>query len=141
MISGTATACLLAVLACNLRQTVEAGRPADIVVVARTVVIGILARCLWVSVYFRGLQRRLAEKNSALKLAVARIEGMANLDELTGLSNRRSITNHLTEQMAHSDRTLTPLSVAILDIDHFKSINDTYVIWRATVLCSSSARL
>jgi diguanylate cyclase (GGDEF)-like protein len=90
------------------------------------VVVGILARCLWVSVFFRGLQRRLAEKNSALKLAVARIEGMANRDELTGLSNRRSITRHLTEQMAQSDRTLTPLSVAILDIDHFKRINDTY---------------
>src|SRR5450432_1008612 len=75
------------------------------------VVVGILARCLWVSVFFRGLQRCLAEKNSALKLAVARIEGMANRDELTGLSNRRSITRHLTEQMAQSDRTLTPLSV------------------------------
>jgi diguanylate cyclase len=90
------------------------------------VVIGVLARCLCVSVFFRGLQRRLAEKNIALKAAVDQIAAMANHDELTGLPNRRSITNSLAEQVALCARTGVPLCVAMLDIDHFKQINDTY---------------
>jgi diguanylate cyclase len=90
------------------------------------VVIGLLARCLAVAVFFRGLQRRLGEKNAALKAAIERIEVLANRDELTGLANRRSIAKWLGEQMAQCDRSGLPLTVALLDIDHFKQINDTY---------------
>jgi diguanylate cyclase len=90
------------------------------------VVIGLLARCLWVAVFFRGLQDRLGEKNAALKAAIERIEVLANRDELTGLANRRSVTKWLGEQMAQCERTGLSLSVALLDIDHFKHINDTY---------------
>ena len=88
--------------------------------------IGLLARCLAVAVFFRGLQRRLGEKNAALKAAIERIEVLANRDELTGLANRRSIAKWLGEQMAQCDRSGLPLTVALLDIDHFKQINDTY---------------
>jgi diguanylate cyclase len=94
-------------------------------VLTSAVVIGLLARCLAVAVFFRGLQRRLGEKNAALKAAIARIELLANCDELTGLANRRSITQWLGEQIAQCDRTGLPLTVALLDIDHFKQINDT----------------
>jgi diguanylate cyclase len=90
------------------------------------VVIGLLARCIWIATFVRHLQRRLSEKNAALKAAVERIEVMANRDELTGLANRRAITAWLAEQIDAAGRTGTPLSVAILDIDHFKKINDTY---------------
>jgi diguanylate cyclase (GGDEF)-like protein len=90
------------------------------------VVIGLLARCIWIATFVRRLQRRLSEKNAALKAAVERIEVMANRDELTGLANRRAITAWLAEQIEAAGRTGAPLSVAILDIDHFKRINDTY---------------
>jgi diguanylate cyclase len=90
------------------------------------VFIGLLARCIWVATFVRHLRSRLTEKNSALRDAVERIEVMANRDELTGLANRRSITNWLAEQIAASARTGAPLSVALLDIDHFKKINDTH---------------
>jgi diguanylate cyclase len=88
--------------------------------------MGLLARCMWVVSSFRSLQRRLSEKNKALLAAMDRIESLANHDDLTGLPNRRSITNWLGEQIAICGRTRAPLSVAILDIDHFKRINDTY---------------
>ncbi|MCE8000306.1 MAG: PleD family two-component system response regulator [Rhodobiaceae bacterium] len=51
---------------------------------------------------------------------------MAFTDSLTGLYNRRYMTNHLTtlvEEGAHSGK---PLSLMLLDIDYFKAVNDTY---------------
>ncbi|WP_158814761.1 GGDEF domain-containing protein [Methylocapsa sp. S129] len=90
------------------------------------VVVGLLARCVWIATFFRKLQRRLGEKNKALKAAINRIEVLANRDELTGLPNRRSITKWLDEQIASCGRTSLALSVALVDIDHFKRINDAY---------------
>jgi two-component system cell cycle response regulator len=51
---------------------------------------------------------------------------LAVVDALTGLNNRRYLETHLSsalDQAAHNGR---PLSLMILDIDHFKSVNDTY---------------
>lgn len=51
---------------------------------------------------------------------------LAVVDALTGLNNRRFLETHLAtalDQTAHKGR---PLSLMILDIDHFKSVNDTY---------------
>jgi diguanylate cyclase len=90
------------------------------------VIIGLLARCIWIATFFLQLRLRLKEKNIALKSAMERIEAMADRDDLTGLPNRRSIAKWLDEQIAVSARTGLPLSVAILDIDHFKAVNDTY---------------
>jgi diguanylate cyclase (GGDEF)-like protein len=90
------------------------------------VVIGLLARCIWIATFFQKLQRRLSKKNKELKAAVSRIEALANRDQLTGLSNRRAITNWLDERIAECRRSNVPLSVAILDIDHFKGINDAF---------------
>jgi diguanylate cyclase (GGDEF)-like protein len=50
----------------------------------------------------------------------------AGTDELTGLANRRQLATTLVREIAHSRRTHTPLAVVILDIDHFKAINDTH---------------
>ncbi len=47
-------------------------------------------------------------------------------DALTGLSNRRAFHDTLLRMLAHAGRTLSPLSVIALDLDHFKAINDTY---------------
>lgn len=47
-------------------------------------------------------------------------------DYLTGLPNRRSVIASLEAEIARAERTKEPFSVALLDIDHFKSINDTY---------------
>ncbi|MBI4746567.1 MAG: diguanylate cyclase [Deltaproteobacteria bacterium] len=47
-------------------------------------------------------------------------------DELTGLYNRRFFFETLEKEIAQAQRYGKPLSIAILDIDHFKKINDTY---------------
>jgi two-component system, cell cycle response regulator len=53
-----------------------------------------------------------------------RLEAMIFEDPLTGLSNRRSILTQLTGAVSGARRHERPLSVAIIDIDHFKAVND-----------------
>jgi len=50
----------------------------------------------------------------------------ATTDELTGLANRRELLASLDRMMASARRSGRPLSVAILDIDHFKRVNDRF---------------
>lgn len=55
-----------------------------------------------------------------------RIQRLATLDPLTGLYNRRFGLARLHEEFARSVRSSQPFGVAMFDIDHFKSVNDTY---------------
>lgn len=50
----------------------------------------------------------------------------AQTDELTGLKNRRAFFEHAQQLYSHSQREQRPLCALMLDIDHFKRINDTY---------------
>jgi diguanylate cyclase (GGDEF)-like protein len=61
----------------------------------------------------------LAERNSQLA-------ELASVDELTGTKNRRRLRGDLESYTADAVGTGLPLSVVMLDIDHFKSYNDTY---------------
>lgn len=61
-----------------------------------------------------------------LKNTVDRSMEMAVTDSLTGLNNRRFMDHHLTRMFAHSLKSQSPLSVLVLDLDRFKSVNDTY---------------
>src|SRR5262249_31317514 len=47
-------------------------------------------------------------------------------DPLTGLANRRAMFIHLTRELARTERTGGELALIVMDLDHFKSINDTY---------------
>ena len=64
----------------------------------------------------------------AAELAVAnrRLANVALTDLLTGLPNRRSAMDQLEQAWSAATRSGLPLSVMVIDIDHFKSINDTY---------------
>jgi diguanylate cyclase (GGDEF)-like protein len=66
----------------------------------------------------------------AISLENARLHAelyrQATVDELTGLSNHRRLQQALDEELARSRRFPAPLSLLILDIDDFKSVNDTH---------------
>jgi len=54
------------------------------------------------------------------------LEKLVNIDPLTGLFNRRAISRKLDDMIKHSKRYDEQLSLGILDIDHFKQVNDRY---------------
>ncbi|OHE54637.1 MAG: hypothetical protein A2027_00035 [Thermodesulfovibrio sp. RBG_19FT_COMBO_41_18] len=56
----------------------------------------------------------------------AEIERLAITDGLTGLFNHRHFQERLSQEFSRIDRFSEPLSILIIDIDHFKKINDTY---------------
>jgi two-component system cell cycle response regulator len=51
---------------------------------------------------------------------------LAVVDALTGLNNRRFLETHLSSALDHAAHMGRPLSLMILDVDHFKAVNDTY---------------
>ena len=64
--------------------------------------------------------------NAQLATVNSRLEKLTITDELTGLFNRRHAMLRLGEQWAMAKRYSRPLSVALVDIDHFKKVNDTF---------------
>lgn len=72
------------------------------------------------------LRLRLHNRNAKLVETMQKIEKMASTDELTGLINRREMMFLLNRQKAQSDRGRTFFCVSFFDIDHFKTINDTF---------------
>jgi diguanylate cyclase (GGDEF)-like protein len=54
------------------------------------------------------------------------VADLALLDDLTGVGNRRHLLQRLTEECARSERSGEPFSLLVIDLDGFKTINDTY---------------
>ncbi|MFT7621880.1 MAG: diguanylate cyclase (GGDEF)-like protein [Myxococcota bacterium] len=77
----------------------------------------------------RALENSLAEQERLavkLKEANERLEGMAYVDPLTNLVNRRRFHEIFTAELARHSRNGMPLSVVMIDLDKFKNINDSY---------------
>jgi len=69
-------------------------------------------------------ERSEAERELRERLQVA--EESATTDGATGLMNRRAFDERIAEAMAGSSRHREPLALAMLDVDHFKQVNDTF---------------
>lgn len=72
------------------------------------------------------LEEEVRLRTHQLEQATARLQEMASKDELTGLYNRRHMTALFEHHMKLSARTRQPLSVTIIDLDHFKGVNDSH---------------
>jgi len=72
------------------------------------------------------LEQLVQERTRALHDANAELEKLVETDSLTGLYNRRHFDERLKQEIARSRRHETPLAIAMLDLDHFKTINDSY---------------
>ena len=70
----------------------------------------------------QALQKQLDEINTLQRL----LSDQANRDALTGLYNRRYLDSTLERELARCQREGLPLSLMLIDLDHFKRINDTY---------------
>jgi diguanylate cyclase (GGDEF)-like protein len=68
----------------------------------------------------------LRANEKTLEATVRELELLATTDELTGLHNRRSLLHRLKFEVARARRFRSPLSAVMIDLDHFKKINDEY---------------
>lgn len=88
----------------------------------QTARIAALASILLFLLVMRRMAGLLRETQQQAEL----LQTLSNTDPLTGAANRRELSTELAQEMARSERTSSPLSLAFLDLDHFKNFNDTY---------------
>ncbi|MFT5759782.1 MAG: diguanylate cyclase (GGDEF)-like protein [Alteromonadaceae bacterium] len=101
------------------------------------------------------LESRVQERTLELNIALQELEQAnkelaekSTLDALTGLYNRRHYDQKMIAEHRRSRRNLTPLSLIMIDIDHFKRVNDTHghlagdqcLVWLATKIKESLGR-
>ena len=79
-----------------------------------------------VAVRGTGLDTRLATAINSIAGAFADTYDLATIDRLTGVANRQVLLSDLFSEVERASRYDRPLSVAFVDIDHFKAVNDTY---------------
>ena len=94
------------------------------------------------------MMERLAQFAELVEIAIGNTEAWTDLelqattDALSGLPNRRALEQHLAEQIALAEARGTHLSAVVLDIDHFKRVNDTHGhLTGDVVLAEVAARL
>jgi diguanylate cyclase (GGDEF)-like protein/PAS domain S-box-containing protein len=102
-----------------------------------------------VSINFNGREHLLETflDITQLKILQEQLELLATTDSLTGIFNRRHFIELSEREMSRARRSLAPLSIAMIDIDHFKIINDTHghtvgdlVIKELVALCKDDLR-
>jgi diguanylate cyclase len=76
--------------------------------------------------YVASLRRRLSQHNRDLERASNHLQHLAQHDDLTGLPNRRHLISRLELAQATAEAGNQTFSVAVLDLDHFKQVNDRY---------------
>jgi diguanylate cyclase (GGDEF)-like protein len=107
-----------AVVAVGLAVLLTAGLtpvapPAVVLAAAAVVVVGVRTVVLF-------------RETRSLARGLARAEAMAATDALTGLLNHRAFHDRLGEEVSRSRRTGEPLGLVLVDVDHFKGVNDTF---------------
>jgi diguanylate cyclase len=85
-----------------------------------------LGRCISMGLFAIAMREALYKRGKELKSAYERIEELAQLDELTGALNRRFVMKELDDELLRCTRSDQPCAVALIDLDWFKKINDTF---------------
>ncbi|MBI5939244.1 MAG: diguanylate cyclase [Caulobacterales bacterium] len=95
----------------------------------RAVVESLSSATLKVQKENKSLEKRLADSTSEVQRLREHLEQVrrdATTDGLTNLANRRAFDDELARACAEADENGLPLTLAVLDIDHFKNFNDTW---------------
>jgi len=86
----------------------------------------VLAASSVLAVRIGKLRSRLQQQRTQLAGALERIRALATRDDLTGLANRRAAVDRMRDELAVRGRREPLMSLALLDLDRFKQINDRY---------------
>ncbi|MFT3856141.1 MAG: diguanylate cyclase [Aquabacterium sp.] len=81
--------------------------------------------CLMVK-FLTQIRARSSQRKAELTDALVRIQKLATRDDLTGMFNRRHMLELMDKERARCQRDGGTFSLALIDVDHFKSVNDTY---------------
>lgn len=71
-------------------------------------------------------ERALTRRNQALQKALGAIEALKRQDALTGLANRKSLDDRISEEIARWERYRRPLGLMLMEMDDFGGVNETY---------------
>jgi diguanylate cyclase (GGDEF)-like protein/PAS domain S-box-containing protein len=74
----------------------------------------------------RRVSDTLTNANQALERSQQSLQELASRDDMTGLINRRELTRLFEEEVSRARRVARPMSLLLIDIDHFKRVNDDY---------------
>jgi diguanylate cyclase (GGDEF)-like protein len=91
--------------------------------------------------YQHSLEAKIAERTAELRAKQAELETLAHTDGLTGLYNRRYFMELLNLEFQRSVRQNHTLSVLMLDLDHFKRVNDCHGHQAGDLALASAARI
>ncbi len=80
----------------------------------------------WLAGQLSSMRNKLRMQKAQLESALAQNRLLATQDELTGLSNRRHMTTLMTSERGRQHRNRNPISMVLMDIDHFKRVNDMF---------------
>jgi diguanylate cyclase len=72
----------------------------------------------------RAQAEQAEQRIHALESELAQVSNLVREDQLTGALNRRGLEEAFTRELARADRLVAPLSISMLDLDHFKKLND-----------------
>ncbi len=86
----------------------------------------VLGRCVYLRVAAQAMRMKLQDSRRRLAAALEQVQELAIRDELTGAFNRRHVMSRLQEEISRFERTGQVFCVALFDLDHFKSVNDTH---------------
>jgi diguanylate cyclase (GGDEF)-like protein len=75
---------------------------------------------------FDEMTQALQDRDAELKQVLEKLNDQATTDPLTGLYNRRYLMEFLQRELDRARRATTPVAAIMLDVDHFKRINDTF---------------
>jgi diguanylate cyclase (GGDEF)-like protein len=89
-------------------------------------IAGQLAVSLDNALIYSSLEHKVAERTDELARANQRLEQLSIIDPLTGVANRRRLEESLHDEWQRAESTGSLLSLAMLDIDHFKQYNDIH---------------
>lgn len=114
---------IVALYACFFfRRTLAAAHLAFVAVLSFAVFANVGDAGWWA--YWVMLMGTAVMAGTLVHVLVEQVRGMARADILTGLANRRAWEESLPREVARAARAAHPLSVAVIDLDHFKAVND-----------------
>lgn len=104
----------------------EPGRMPGLEAANAAMIVLVLLGSTFIAIRLQHIRKRLTQQKLALSRALEQIRHLATHDELTGLVNRRRMTELMEAEWQRCQRNDRPLILALLDLDHFKHINDTH---------------